>query len=185
MKINKKIVAIFIIVLSIILLVLLCILSQLKQNTKTRIDDTLIPNGLQNKYPMNTIAVSQQYKGNLQMKDISTAVSEFMTGTIPFLKEHTVNMQEKEITEYYSNNSTNIKKKLGNLTELEFLNLIKEIQKLSNEKLEYESSEYLKESIVVDGGDLDVKLQIKYKDENEILIKVHIPTSSYSIKFVS
>lgn len=185
MKINKKIIAIFIIVLSIILLVLLCILSQLKKSENVKIDETLIPNGLQNKYPTNTIAISQQYKGNLQMKDISTKVSEFMTGTIPFLKQHTVNMQQKEVIEYYNNNMSNIKQKLGNLTETEFVSLIEEIQKLSNKELEYETSKYLKDSIVVSGGELDVKLQIKYKNENDLSIKVHIPASSYLIKFIS
>ena len=184
MKENKKIIIIFMIVLVIILLILTCLLGLLKQKTKI-INETTIPNGLQNKYPANTIAISQQYKGNLQMKDISTKVSEFMTGTIPFLKQHTVNMEEKEVIEYYNNNVANIKRKLGNLTETDFVNLIKEIQKLSEEKLEYESSKYLKDSIVVNGGELDVKLQIKYKNENDISIKVHIPTSSYSIKFVS
>ncbi len=182
MKKNKKIIAICIIVLMIVLVVLLCILSRLQQNVVV-IDKTNIPNGLQNKYPTNTIAISQQYKGNLAMNKISTTISEFMTGTIPFLKKHTANMTEEERIEYYNQNASDIKKRLGNVTEVEFLKLLQSLQELSSEEVKYESSEYIKDSIKVKEASLEVNLKIKYEGEREIVIKVRIPYSSYSIKF--
>lgn len=123
--------------------------------------------------------VVASYEGEVNPKAITKATYYFTTNLVPkYLKKCS---NEEDSKKYYSENSEAIKIDIGIDNESEFLELMKEIQKLTP-KLELESSTFKKDEIQVNKKNLEAVLYIKYQDNPEISVKTTISNKQYNNK---
>lgn len=119
------------------------------------------------------------YKGDLNPKAISKSTYHFINHLVPeYLKKCT----NEEITKkYFQKNKYDIYLDTGINKEEEFINLINNINKLSG-NLEFETSRFDKDSIVKNNNGIEAILYIKYKNNEEISVKVKLLNKVYSDK---
>ncbi len=189
MKKKKNILIVIMIILLIILMIVIVTLNKLKtKNDRTSEENLEYINS--DELEEGTISpdmihvVIALYEGELNPKAISKATYYFINDLVP---EYLKKCKNEEVTrKYFEKNKDNIYLDIGINKEDEFVNLINEIKKLSG-KLEFESSRFDKDSINVKSNHLETVLYIKYKDNEEIAIRMKLLNRVYenktSIKF--
>lgn len=122
-------------------------------------------------------AVITRYEGNLNPKAITKSTYNFINTIVPkYLKE--INTEE-EAKEYYNKHSEDIYVEIGIGKEDDFLELYKELSKLSGE-LKCESATFKLNEVEVKTASTEANLYIKYADNPEICIKIIISNNVYT-----
>ncbi len=124
------------------------------------------------------------YEGELNPKAISKSTYHFINHLVP---EYLKKCKNDEVArKYFQKNKDNINFDIGISKEEEFVNLIHEIQKLSG-NLEFESSRFDPDEVIVKSNHVEAVLYIKYKNNDEIAVTIRLSNKVYenknSIKF--
>lgn len=117
------------------------------------------------------------YEGELNPKAISKSTYHFINHLVP---EYLKKCKNEEITrEYFQRNKEDIYLDIGINKEEEFISLINEINTLSG-NLEFESSRFDKDTLVVKNNRVEAVLYIKYRNNDEINVNVNLYNKVYS-----
>ena len=177
---NKKELTFKIEILAIILLIILLICNIISLNNKnnklknqnndesTQIEK--LPDYI--KIPKRSYAFLADYSGNISMIDAYKAFYELSYNNIPTYYSELKNKSANQIEQYYEQNKTEIYTKLGINNSNDFANLIKYISNLKGEKIEVESFEFDKESIIINKDETSANLNIVYKDNDNITLNI-------------
>lgn len=179
---KKKTVLILILILMVSLIVCLVGLIKIKnvRNSKENLEyinsDELDEGTVS---PSMIHVVIALYEGDLNPKAISKSTYHFINHLVPeYLKKCT----NEEITrKYFQKNKNDIYLDIGIDEETKFIDLINEISKLSGD-LEFESSRFDKDNVIVNTNGTEAILYIKYKNNEEIAVKVKLLNKVYSNK---
>ena len=117
------------------------------------------------------------YEGELNPKAISKSTYHFINHLVPeYLKKC---KNEERRREYFQRNKEDIYLDIGINKEEEFISLINEINTLSG-NLEFESSRFDKDTLVVKNNRVEAVLYIKYRNNDEINVNVNLYNKVYS-----
>lgn len=170
-KINKKILLLIIIIVVVVLIALIMLLDTTKShiNNLEYINSDEMNEGTFS--PEKIHVLLQIYKGDLNPKAISKSTYYFTQSLVPeYYKKCKTEFSAKR---YYFNNKKNIFIDTGINSEEDFLKLNSEIQKLSGELI-FESSRFGIDEMKKKSDGVETYLYIKYKNNDEIKIKVII-----------
>lgn len=123
-------------------------------------------------YPEEMPKFIRYYEGNLDGKNIGKSIYYVVTEALPKYIKQLKDFNEAEIREYYSSNEEIIGIDLGITTEIDFVNLIKRMQKLEKTELEFEEYYFDKNTIKTESNSTKGNLYIKYKGCEKIQITV-------------
>ena len=110
------------------------------------------------------------YTGRLSTQNICKFYDNLSTNIIPKYYIKCKNLDEDQIQEFYNKNKDIIFIELGDDNYGDFRSLLSEVMKLNGDKLEYETSRLIAESIVKNHDGISVDIAIKYKNNDEILL---------------
>ncbi len=114
----------------------------------------------------------RSYNGKLTAQIMGKSIYYVATELIPEYYTKLKNLDDKLLNEFYNNNSDKIKIELGITTNNDFNEFIKELNKLNNDNIEFESFMIDKETIQTRNGKTTAKLHIKYKNCEELIIEI-------------
>lgn len=123
-------------------------------------------------YPDYSAAFGRAYQGDLTIMDIGKSMYYVATEVLPDYYKDLKDATEEEIKEYYNKESESIYINLAIKKETEFVNLIKELQKLSGDTITWESYRIDLDTITIGASYTKAILYITYKGNEEISFNV-------------
>ena len=173
---KRRICILIIILLLIISLLLMIVIKNKKQNQDVN---------KQYIYPGNTTELHFSYKGKVNLTDVYARLYDVATEYIPEVyKQKGKLTSDKKAQKYYSKNK-NINKNMNSADD--FNKLLSFCKKNSVEKLELEHFEIVKSSCNFQSDKTEFKLLVKYKDCEELVLKITVLNNEESdsyLKFV-
>lgn len=185
-KIIKKIFIFCILILAIIILLILInninendIEEKLKYINGTEWNDEIYPEGMPTLFRL--------YEGKLTSQNIGKSIFYAITEVFPKYNRELKEATNDQIKKYYEKNKSEIFKSIGSVSETEFILLVNEIKSLAIDKYELESFYIDIDSIIIKNGYLKSNLYIKYKNSEEIYVKIQVlndfKTDTSSVKY--
>lgn len=123
-------------------------------------------------YPDYSAAFGRAYEGNLTIMDIGKSMYYVATEVFPKYYEDLKDASEEEIEKYYEKESESIYINLAIKNKSKFVNLIKELQTLSGDTINWESYRIDLNSIDTGANYTKAVLYITYQGNNEIAFNV-------------
>lgn len=116
--------------------------------------------------PDNIIALD--YQGNLDYIVLYKSMYNFFDGSVNKYYKLTKNFDDKNIQEYFEKKSKNIEREIGVTDKQEFIELIKNIQKLEGKKLEIQEYVIVPDTVSSNRNYLRLSIKATYKDNKPI-----------------
>lgn len=181
MKLKKKTIAISIISLSILVLILIILLiisifnNSNVINAKNRLDYIYSDEWNDEKFPDGMPKFYRSYEGKLTAENIGKSIYYVVNELIPNYNNTFNGKSDNEITQFYNENKEEIALLLG-------INDINDFKDFINKILEINSSEQTElEEFFIDGESIKsiasystADLHIKYKENEEIIVKIKV-----------
>ena len=134
-------------------------------------------------YPDHAAAFGRAYRGNLEIMSIGKSMYYVATEVLPTYYTELKDATDEEIDEYYDKESESIGIDLAIKNRTKFVNLVKELQKLSGDTLTLESYRIDLDTIITGANYTRAVLYIKYQGNDEIPINItanNVISSKYS-----
>lgn len=180
LKIERKKIIILIVILIILIFILayiLLILSakptkvDLAKEKLAYINDTTQWED-ETRYPDNAAAFGRAYQGDLTIMDIGKSMYYVVTDVLPTYYKDLKDASEEKIEKYYDKESESIYVDLAIKNKTKFVNLIKELQKLSGDTITLESYRIDLDTIKTGANYTKAVLYITYKGNEEIALDI-------------
>lgn len=123
-------------------------------------------------YPDYSAAFGRAYEGNLTIMDIGKSMYYVATEVFPKYYEDLKDASREEIEKYYEKESESIYINLAIKNKSKFVNLIKELQKLSGDTISWESYRIDLNSIDTGANYTKAVLYITYQGNDEISVNI-------------
>lgn len=123
-------------------------------------------------YPDYSAAFGRAYEGNLTIMDIGKSMYYVATEVFPKYYEDLKDASREEIEKYYEKESESIYINLAIKNKSKFVNLIKELQKLSGDTISWESYRIDLDSIDTGANYTKAVLYITYQGNDEISVNI-------------
>lgn len=173
-KIEKILVALFIIILILVIAIMYFDYTDSTKASRKKLEyinsdewnDEIFPEGMP-KFIRN-------YNGNLTAQNIGKSIYYIVTEAIPEYNIQLRDKNEEQIKEYFNSNKENIALDLGITEENDFIMFMREIKKVRIDTFEIDSFSIDSETIISKSTYTTGDLYIKYKDCNEICFKIRV-----------
>ena len=123
-------------------------------------------------YPDYSAAFGRAYQGDLTIMDIGKSMYYVATEVLPKYYKDLKDASDKEIEKYYDKESESICINLAIKNKVKFVNLIKELQKLSGDTITWKSYRIDLDTITTGANYTKAVLYITYQENKEIPINI-------------
>lgn len=123
-------------------------------------------------YPDGMPAFYRSCSGKLTAQNMGKSIYYVVTELIPKYYSNLKGFDENALKEYYEKKHDIVQVELGISDENKFVELIKEIQQIDSDNIEFESYYIDEESITTKNGRTSANLYIKYENCDEIVLKI-------------
>lgn len=145
-------------------------INEINQNNTEFSQTEIMPSNIE--IPKKSYAFWGDYSGNIPLITAYKSFYELAYNNIPTYYSELKDKSANQIEQYYEQNKTEIYTKLGINSSNDFESLIKYISNLKGEKIEVESFEFDKESIIINKDETSANLNIVYKDNDNITLNI-------------
>lgn len=125
-------------------------------------------------FPKGMPEFIRNYEGELTAQNIGKSIYYVITDSIPMYNKTLSDKSDEQLKEYFQNNKVGISVDFGIENELDFIRLIKEIEKIYSEEFELEKFYIDESSIIPTLTNTTADLYIKYKDCEEVKLKIKV-----------
>lgn len=175
-KYNKK-KRIIIISILILIIIGICLIIYVI-NTKSDLNNRILPSNYYQVQLRTSSSVSDVYKGEIDSYKIYEKLQMIFEIFLPDIYSEVNGKSDQELIEYYNMDQKRINDILGITTPEEFVDFIKKALEVNCDFVDYELLTYISNSYKVNGTEESIKFNVKYKNEKELSCILYIDSLS-------